>query len=75
MSYGVKFVIDAYRGRFGCINSDNKTEIFTNIFSSEVWNDWWNSLYEFDCEFIEFSRLFQHRYDYFNAVVRTYLLL
>lgn len=22
-----------------------------------------------------FSRLFQHRYDYFNAVVRTYLLL
>ena len=50
---GVKFVIDAYRGRFGCINSDNKTEIFTNIFSNEVWNDWWNSLYEFDCEFIE----------------------
>ena len=50
---GVKFVIDAYRGRFGCINSDNKTEIFTNIFSSEVWNDWWNSLCEFDCEFIE----------------------
>ena len=50
---GVKFVIDAYRGRFGCINSENQKEIITNVFSNEVWNDWWNSLYGFDYEFIE----------------------
>ena len=50
---GVKFVIDAYRGRFGCINSENQKEIITNVFSNEVWNDWWNSLYDFDYEFIE----------------------
>ena len=50
---GVKFVIDAYRGRFGCINSENPKEIITNVFSNEVWNDWWNSLYDFDYEFIE----------------------
>jgi hypothetical protein len=55
---GVKFVIDAYRGRFGHVNEGNKYGHInkfrtTNLFSDDVWNEWWNTLCRVDCEFIE----------------------
>ncbi len=53
---GVRFVIDIYRGRwYDFVNKDKGKNdfIITDIFSTDVWNDWWNALCSSDDDFIE----------------------
>ena len=60
---GVKFVFDVYKGKFGYVNtpSEDKQNIckksrndkIINVFEDEVWKYWWDSLYSFDCDYIE----------------------